>query len=133
MFLLDTMTVSEMSKSVPDLGFQRWLSSVDWSDLRLSAVSVAEIWEGISELSQGKRRRDLEAWFEFLPTSFAGRIIPVDFAVAIRHGEIQAEKGPLPLFDTLIAATALVHRLTIVTRNTKDLGRTGAVVLDPWT
>jgi predicted nucleic acid-binding protein len=132
MFLLDTMTVSEMSQPSSNVGLQRWLSSVDWVDLHLSVISVAEIWEGIAALQQTKRRRALEAWFEFLPTSFAGRILPVEFSVSIRYGEIQAAHGPLPVFDTLIAATAITHRLTLVTRNVKDMARTGASILDPW-
>ena len=133
MFILDTMAVSEMSQPSPNPGLHRWLSSADWNDLRLSVISIAEIWEGIATLPDSKRRRSLEAWFEFLPTSFAGRILPLDFSASIRYGEIQSENGPLPIFDTLIAATAITHRLTLVTRNTKDMGRTGAMVLDPWT
>jgi predicted nucleic acid-binding protein len=132
MFLLDTMTVSEMSKTIPDAGLTDWLSSVEWNDLYLSVISIAEIWQGIAALPNGQRRRALEAWFEFLPESFSGRILPVDFAVSIRYGELQARHDPLPVLDTLIAATALVHRMTVITRNTKDLGRTGASVLDPW-
>ena len=133
MFLLDTMAVSEMSQASPNAGLQRWLSSVDWNDLHLSVMSIAEVWEGIVALPAGKKRRALEAWFEFLPSSFAGRILPVDFATAIRYAEIQTERGPLPVLDTFIGATATVHRLTVITRNTKDIGRTGAAVVDPWT
>ena len=133
MFLLDTMAVSEMSQASPNAGLQQWLSSVDWNDLHLSVMSIAEVWEGIVALPSGKKRRALEAWFEFLPSSFAGRILPVDFATSIRYAEIQAARGPLPVLDTFIAATASVHRLTVITRNTKDIGRTGSSVLDPWT
>jgi toxin FitB len=133
MFILDTMTVSEMSRLSPNPGLHRWLSSVEWNDLHLSVISIAEIWEGIASLPNGRRRRSLEAWFEFLPTSFAGRILPVDFSVSINYGEIQASNGPLPPLDTLIAATAITHRFTLVSRNTKDMARTGAEILDPWT
>jgi predicted nucleic acid-binding protein len=57
----------------------------------------------------------------------------VDYAIAVKFGEIQAESGPLPSLDTLIAATAISRRLTLVTHNTKDMVRTGAALLDPWT
>jgi predicted nucleic acid-binding protein len=70
--------------------------------------------------------------FELIPDRFHNRIVPVDFAVAVKFGEIQAKAGPLPSLDTLIAASAITRRLTLVTHNTKDMGRTGATLLDPW-
>lgn len=133
MFLLDTTTISEMNRPTPNPGVDQWLRTVEWADLYLSVISAAELWGGICRLPNGRKRRSLEAWFEFLPSRFAGRILPIDFAVAIRFGELQAESGPLPALDTLIAATALTHRLTLVTRDTKDMVRTGASILDPWT
>lgn len=132
MFLLDTPAISEIDKSAPNPGLVDWLSTVDVNDLYLSAISIGELRQGIARLPNGPKRRALEANFELIQDRFSGRILPIDFAVAERYGTIQAEKGPLPVMDTLIAATAIVHRLTIVTRNTKDLGRTGARILDPW-
>lgn len=132
MFLLDTNVVSEMEKTSPDPGVVAWLESADWSDLFLSAISIAEIKQGILALPDGKRRRALEVALELLPDRFAGRILPVDAPVALRYAEIQADAGPLPILDTLLAATALVNHLTLVTRNTKDLARTGVRILDPW-
>jgi len=132
MFLLDTNVVSEMEKTSPDPGLVAWLESADWSDLFLSAISIAEIKQGILALPDGKRRRALEVALELLPDRFAGRILPVDAPVALRYAEIQADAGPLPILDTLLAATALVNHLTLVTRNTKDLARTGVRILDPW-
>jgi toxin FitB len=132
MFLLDTNAISELDKPNPNAGVSAWLTSVDWNDLFISVITVAEIWEGVSRMPRGPRRRSYEASFAFLPDRFAGRILPVDFAVGIRFGEIQAAHGPLPALDTLIAATGIVHRLTVVTRNTRDIGRTGASMLDPW-
>jgi predicted nucleic acid-binding protein len=71
--------------------------------------------------------------FDLLPDRFYNRILPVDHATAVKFGEIQANLGPLPSLDTLIAATAIARRLTLVTHNGKDMGRTGAPIFDPWT
>jgi predicted nucleic acid-binding protein len=133
MFLLDTTALSELDNPKPNPGVLSWFSTVSWSDLYLSVISVAEIWEGISRLAPGRRRRSFEAAFDLLPSRFAGRILPVDFSAAVRYAEIQATRGPLPALDTLIAATAITQRLTVITRNTTDFARTGASIHDPWT
>lgn len=133
MFLLDTMAVSELDRPRPNLGVIDWFSRVDWSDLYLSVITVGEIWQGISRLPDGKKRRDLEASFDLIPERFPDRILAVDFATAIKYGELQAVAGPLPTLDTLIGATAIVHRLTVITHNTGDIARTGARIHDPWT
>jgi len=132
MFLLDTDTLSELEKPKPDGGLLQWLSEVDWLDLHLSVITVGETWSGIVRLPEGPKRRALEAMFDLLPDRFHNRILPVDHAVAVKFGEIQAKLGPLPSLDTLIAATAIVRRLTLVTHNSKDMMRTGAAVFDPW-
>ena len=133
MFLLDTDALSELEKPRPDSGFLAWLQTVDWLDLHLSVITVGEVWTGIAELPHSRKRRALEAMFELIPDRFYNRVIPVDYAIAVKFGEIQAEDGPLPSLDTLIAATAITRRLTLVTHNTKDMSRTGATILDPWT
>src|SRR5258708_4254589 len=132
MFLLDTDAFSELEKPRPDIGFVAWLETVDWLDLHLSVITVGELWKGIVELPDGRKRRALEAMFELIPDRFYNRVIPIDFGIAVKFGEIQAASGPLPSLDTLIAATALTRRLSLVTHNFKDMGRTGAMVLDPW-
>jgi predicted nucleic acid-binding protein len=131
-FLLDTNALAEMEKPRPDSGFVNWIGAVDWLDLHLSVITVAELWKGIAVLSHGPKRRALEAMFNSLPDRFHGRICEVDFSTAVTFGEIQAAAGPLPSLDTLIAATAITKRLTLVTRNTTDMVRTGAAILDPW-
>jgi predicted nucleic acid-binding protein len=132
MFLLDTMAVSELDRPRPNPGLTAWFSNVDWNDLFLSVISVAEIWQGIVALPAGKKRRMLEASFALIPDRFPERILIVDFAVGVKYGEIQAKAGPLPVLDKLIGATALVNRLTVITRNTADIARTGALIHDPW-
>lgn len=132
MFLLDTDAVSELEKPLPDQGFVAWLETVDWLDLHLSVITVGELWKGIAELPHGRKRQSLEGMFELIPDRFHNRIISVDYSIAIRFGEIQANAGPLPTLDTLIAATAITRRLTLVTHNTKDMARMGVPLLDPW-
>lgn len=105
---------------------------MDWLDLHLSVITIGEVWAGIVALPHGRKRRALEGMFDLIPDRFFNRIIPVDYAIAVKFGEIQVEAGPLPSLDTLIAATALTRRLTLVTHNNKDMARTGAAILDPW-
>src|SRR4051812_2533265 len=106
MFLLDTNTIAELEKPRPDPGVVNWFESVDWLDLHLSVITIGEVWKGIAELSDGRKRRALEAMFDSLPDRFHGRIFTVDLSIAVAFGEIQATAGPLPSLDTLIAATA---------------------------
>jgi toxin FitB len=133
MFLLDTNAISELEKIRPNQGLIDWLGGVSWDSLYISAITISEVRLGINRMSNGEKRRHLEAWFDSLTDQFPDRILSIDFPVAVRFAEIQHEKGPLPLMDTFIGATALVHRLTVITNNTVDLGRTGARVVDPWT
>lgn len=133
MFLLDTDAFSEVEKPRPNPGLLAWLRTVDWLDLYLSVITVGELWKGIAELPQGRKRRSLETMFNLIPDRFYNRIISVDSAIAIQFGEIQAKNGPLPSLDCLLAATAITRRLTLVSHNSQDMGRSGARLLDPWT
>ena len=132
MFLLDTMAVSELDRPKPNPGVVAWFSAADWNDLYLSVITVGEIWQGIARLPAGKKRRSLEASFDLIQDRFPERILDVDYAIAVKYGQIQGEAGPLPTLDTLIGATALVNHLTVITRNTCDISRTGALIHDPW-
>ena len=132
MFLLDTDALSELEKPSPNQGFVDWLGGVNWLDLHLSVITVAELWQGIRRMPSGRKRRALEGMFELIPDRFESRVIPVDYSIAVKYGEIQARSGPLPSLDTMIAATAITKRLRLVSHNTRDMGRTGANLLDPW-
>ena len=132
MFLLDTDALSELEKPAPDAGLLAWIERVDWLDLHLSVITIGELWKGILGLPHSRKRRALESMFDLIPDRFYNRILQIDYAIAVKFGEIQAKAGPLSSLDTLIAATALTHRLTLVTRNTRHMARTGAAILNPW-
>jgi hypothetical protein len=121
-----------LERPQPNQGVVDWFANADWSDLYLSVITVAELWQGISALPSGKKRRALEVSFGLIEERFPGRILGIDVSIATKYGDLQTKAGPLPILDTMIGATALVHRLTVITRNTKDIARTGASVLDPW-
>ncbi|MCC9308679.1 type II toxin-antitoxin system VapC family toxin [Kitasatospora sp. RB6PN24] len=133
-FLLDTNVVSETRRSRPNESVVRWLSSVQPGELYLSCLVIGELRQGVARL---RWRRDqvqadrLEGWVAGLERAFADRILPADLEVAKVWGELNVP-DPLPGVNGLIAATAKVHRLTLVTRNTKDYTRTGVPLLNPF-
>lgn len=137
MFLLDTNVVSELRKVAEgkaDANVAAWQASVDDFTCFLSVITVQELEMGVLRIErrdpvQGRRLRD---WLEqrVIP-AFAGRILPIDQAVALRCAQLHAP-DPRPAHDALIAATALVHGLTLVTRNTSDFAPLGVALLDPW-
>lgn len=135
-YLLDTNVVSEARKPPRrrDPRFDAWLQSVSVHDSYLSVIVVGEVTAGVLAVerrdpTQGVR---LRAWLqdELLP-GFIGRILPVTMAIADREAHLQVP-DPKPKADALIAATALVHNLTVATRNTADFEATGANLVNPW-
>ena len=136
-FLLDTNVISELARPKPDRNVVRWLDAVDEELLFLSVLTVGELRKGITTLSDPVRKTLLESWLVGdVLVRFEGRILPIEQAVAERWGQLSgtlAKRGsPLPVIDGLLAATAMHHNLTLVTRNTRDVALTGVVVLDPW-
>ena len=136
-FLLDTNVPSELTKPLPDFRVKAWVATQDNSLFHLSVVSVGELRKGFSLLAPGKRRLQLEEWFEhFLLPLFTNRIMPVTQDIGDRWGALTAQcqlRGtPLNTADGLIAATAIEHNLTIVTRNIDDFASLGADILNPW-
>ncbi len=136
-FLLDTNVVSEWLKPKPNPGLMQWTDSADEDRIFLSVVSLAELRYGIQRIASGKRQRRLEDWLRHdLPIRFEGRILPIDPHVADACGRIvrryELLGRPIEAMDAFLAATAEVHRLTLVTRNISDF-----VVLkhllNPWT
>ncbi len=136
-FLLDTNTISELVAIKPEQRVLDWMEATDENLLYLSVMTLGEIRQGVASLPQSKKRTRLETWLEIdLQTRFAGRVLTVDGAVADRWGWIMAQaqtKGtPLPIVDGLLAATALYHNLTAVTRNVDDFAVVGLSVINPW-
>ena len=132
-FVLDTNVVSEMRKVRPHHRVRAWFGSVDAADLYLSVLVVGEIAQGVERLRRRDpdRARVYDDWLATLRRDFGHRILPVDVAVAEEWGRLNAA-APLPVIDGLLAATANVRGWTLVTRNTKDVQRTGVRSLDPF-
>lgn len=133
-FLIDTNVLSEARKGGrANPGVRRFFADVDDDLLRLSVLSCGEIRKGV-ELLRARDARTanvLDRWLAGLERDFAARILPVDAVVADTWGKLDA-LGPVPAIDGLLAATALVHDLTLVTRNVRHVRRTGATVVDPF-
>lgn len=133
-WLIDTNVLSELRKGDRmDRGVRAWIEGVDVDDLYTSVLAIGEIRRGI----EGLRRRDpasasaIEQWLLRMLESFDERVVPVDARVADRWG-VLGVPDPLPVIDGLLAATALVHGLTLVTRNVRDVAATGVATLDPF-
>ena len=131
--LLDTCVVSEASKPRESAEVRRWLSGQQPTLLHISALSIGELCHGAGRLGDGKRKRELEQWIVKLREDFGGRILAVDDVVAERWGELRVSYPTAPTVDSQIAATALVHGLTLVTRNVRDFRFPGLAVFNPWT
>jgi toxin FitB len=136
-FLLDTNCISELVRGKPEPRVLEWMEAADESLLYLSVLTLGEIRKGVAGLPQNRRRTHLENWLALeLQARFSGRILPINTAVADRWGLLAAEakrKGkPLSAIDGLLAATALQHNLTIVSRNISDFADTQAPILNPW-
>jgi toxin FitB len=136
-FLLDTNVPSELIRTRPNPQVGNWVYVQDEQSLYLSVVSIGELRRGFVTLPAGKRRSELERWFEHdLLPRFQGRILPVSQSIADRwgvlDGECQLKGKPLNAADGMIAATALEHDLTIVTRNVKDFAGLAVEVFNPW-
>ncbi len=138
LFLLDTNIPSEINKPSPEPSVLRWLGTVEEAQTFISVVSLGEMRKGCELLEPGsKRRLQLERWLERdIPKWLAGRILPVTDAIAHRWGELEAKRQrlgmPLNTADGMIAATALEHGLTIVTRNVKDFRELGVEIVNPF-
>lgn len=137
-YLIDTNVLSELRRKQADGRVLEWFAARAAQSLFLSVLTLGEIRKGIAALDanlvHAARRQALNDWLEVdLPTFFLGRVLEVDANVADRWGRLQAQAGrPLPAIDSLLAATALQHQLTLVTRNVRDFEGLGLSLLNPW-
>lgn len=134
MFLVDTNVISEVRKGDRcDPRVAGWWRRVTDEDLFLSVVTLGEIRQGVERLRprDGARAGALEKWLEEVRVEFAGRVLPVDLVVAQTWGRISARRST-PVIDGLLAATALAHELTLVTRNVADFVDLGAKLMNPF-
>jgi len=133
-YLVDTNVLSELRRRQPDAGVVAWMQQRPRQSLYLSVLTLGEIRKGIEQLQDSRRRQSLIDWLEVeLPHYFVGRLLSVDALTADRWGHLMARAGrPLPAIDGLLAATALQHQLTLVTRNTRDFEGLDLPMINPW-
>jgi toxin FitB len=136
-WLLDTCVVSELVRPRPKASVVSWVRERDEDELFLSVITIGELEKGIAKLPDSAKRVTLEQWVRReLADRFRDRLLVIDSSVAARWGAMvgvsEARGQPLPVIDSLIAATSLQHDLTVVTRNTDDLERCGARCFNPW-
>lgn len=133
-YLLDTNVISEVRKGINcDANVHRWWESTTSTDFYLSVIVAGEIHRGIAKLlkTNPDMARKFQSWLAALIREFGARVLPVDLATAEIWGKVSSNRT-LPLADGLLAATALAHDLTLVTRNTKDISGTGVRYLNPF-
>jgi toxin FitB len=137
MYLLDTNVVSELRKirlGKADANVAQWADKVEAADLYVSVITIQELEIGVllAERRDPSQGAIFRAWLDVhVMPAFNGRVLPVDTAVALRSARLHVP-DPRPVRDGLIAATALVHGMTVVTRNVADFEPTGAMILNPW-
>ena len=137
-YLLDTIVISELMKARPARSVADWIVSTPEELMHLSVITIGEIRKGIDLLDEDEPRRGaLQSWLDHdLRVRFAGRLLSFDEWVAERWGQIEAlakrQRVTLPTIDAQLAATALHHGLTFVTRNTADVRLTGVPLFNPW-
>ena len=136
-YLVDTCVLSELTRKQPFDPVVAWIREQDELSLFVSVLTFGEIEKGLAKLGDEKRRRKLRSWVDHdLKRRFAGRILDFDYESACRWGAItgSAEKQgtPIPVLDGQLAATPLIHGLTLVTRNTDDVAPSGVPSLNPW-
>jgi predicted nucleic acid-binding protein len=136
-FLLDTNIISELIKPRPEANVTTWIESTDESLLYLGVLTLGEIRRGIAALPQSRRQATLEAWLDKdLRARFEERILTIDQEVADRWGLLTAVARNsgivLPVIDGLLAATALEHNLTLVTKDIGQIPAVGVAVFNPW-
>lgn len=133
MYLINTNVISETIKKAPNKNVINWLSQIDIYKIYISALTLGEIRKGIEKLDLESKKQKLVQWLEEeLIEKFEGRIVFIDTKIADKWGYL-CSKADIPAIDALIAASALVNNLKLVTRNTKDFDKIKTLeIINPW-
>ncbi len=133
-YLIDTNALSELTKRKPHPSVAHWFAEQPAATLYLSVLTLGELRKGIAAMVEGERKQSYLHWLENdVPAYFSGRIIPVDTRIANCWGRLCCSAGrTLPAIDSLLAATAMSHDLTMVTRNVLDFKLSALRVINPW-
>ncbi|HEX2592473.1 MAG TPA: type II toxin-antitoxin system VapC family toxin [Rhizomicrobium sp.] len=132
MFLLDTCVISEFIKARPSNAVTAWLRYRDPMALFISVLTLGELHYGVASHNSVSKERELNRWIEDVETRFANRIVVLDDVIARQWGYLRASSPNAPTTDTQLAATALAHGFTFVTRNVKHFRFSGLTVVNPW-
>lgn len=137
-YLIDTCCVSELVKKKPDSSVIRWFEDHDELSMYLSVITFGELRKGIEKLPESEKKTELNRWVrDDLSFRFKNRVLDVALSEVNKWGQILAEAekagAPFSAMDALIAASALVHDLAVVTRNTKDMRASNVALINPWT
>jgi predicted nucleic acid-binding protein len=132
-YLVDTNVVSEGRRQRPDPQVTHFMQTLRGQPVFISVLTLGELRRGaeLRRRSDAVAAEQLAVWIDVTEINFADRVLPVDRAVADIWGKLSADR-PRPVVDALIAATALAHDLTLVTRNTRDFADTGVALVNPW-
>jgi len=133
----DTCIISELVAKHPNPKDVDFVDSLDSDDVYLSVITIGEIAKGVEKLTKSKQKQELYSWLkEDLLVRFDGRIIPLDTEILMEWGilitHLESTGITLPAIDSLITATTLTHKLTLVTRNVGDFGGIGIEIVNPW-
>ena len=135
-YLLDTNALSEVFKKSPNKNVVQWLDLTNEDEQYISVLTIAEIQKGISKLDRSKRKNEMQLWFDQVRTRYHSRILSLEPSTAEIWGklvgELERHGRILPLIDSFIAAIALEHDLTVVTRNTADFSAAKVATLNIW-
>ena len=136
MYILDTCVLSETIKPAPDASLVAWLTQQKPDQLFITTFTLGELRKGIDRLDAGTKKHQLLLWLARLSEEYQHRFLEFDSESAMIWGALcaESEKGgfPLPVMDSLIAATTLRHGGTLVTRNVRDYRNSGVLLLNPW-